>query len=160
MKKVLLLVAAIFLLPVSYAEEAVSVKPKEFPKNDCDYKTKTDECFVSGTNFMNQFCQIVYHAASTEHQAGIKDYGAFLGEVSSCAKDAESYMDPMYKAMLKRHKGKNAASAIKDFYAAQLAGLRGIMPEPSETKMNYKSRQASTQQSVREKKARMELEIK
>lgn len=144
----------------SFAEDVASVTPKAFPKNDCDYKAKGNSCFVSGAEFMDQYCRGAYLAASMENRAGAKSYDDVLKETTSCAKSAEAFLDPMYKEMLKRHKSKGAASAIKDFYAAQLSGLQGILPTGSESRMSYESRQATTKQGIRDKRARMELELK
>lgn len=143
------LLAAICAAPASHAEDVISTAAKEFPKNDCDYTAKGNDCFVSGAEFMDQYCRAVSISS-----------GGDLSRTIGCAKNAEAFLDPMYKEMLKRHKSKAAASAIKDFYAAQLAGLRGIPPTGNESRMTYEVRQASTKQGIRDKRARMELELK
>lgn len=156
-----LVAAAVAADDPGFAEDVPTpVTENPFAKQTCDVRVKPAECFLSGANFAEQYCGAAYLAAKTELGAGLRGYDDLLRAAHDCAKNAEAYLDPMYKATLKKYRGKDASGAIKDFYAAMLATLRGILPQGEETRMTYQARRAAMAQNVRDKRARLELEIR
>ncbi len=80
-------------------------------------------------------------------------------KLSSCIREYEQSLKAFFdlaRPRLARKKG--ASEALKELYSYALGGLRAMMPEPSELRIDYKRRQAERNQGIEDRIARLEAE--
>lgn len=120
-----------------------------------DVRTPLEE-FQAATQFEMMSCQIQFKTAQLAAQAGSSEEG---DKFRSCINGAPKKTQPALKRALNAFGKKPAAvTAIKAYYSAWVASIRGITPGFDEVRLTYAARQSQNEQRLNELWATVEME--
>jgi hypothetical protein len=115
----------------------------------CAAETKSPlKCLVSKANAEHYLCSLKMNLAIAKGGADI-----------ACIIETKTLIEPYYaEAKRVAAKNKSTDALLKDYYASWLAGMDGIVPEPSESKLVYQRRIEESVRALNEKGNRLQLE--
>jgi hypothetical protein len=96
--------------------------------------------FREQTNYHLLMCRLKERLAINTSQLGEESNP--VAEIGACIRDAKSQAKRYFPAALKvASKQPAAGKLLKDYYASWLTSLNGVMPSPTERKIDYERRQ-------------------
>lgn len=110
-----------------------------FAIGQAEEKQTPTDAFRGATQYHILICKIKTQTELNKVELG--ESANAIEPIAACIKEGRAGAKKAYQpALSKVSKNPAAAKLLKDYYAAWLTSLEGVMPQPSETKLRYSQR--------------------